>query len=141
MPVLGLNHVNVRTPDFQRTVEFLRDALGMPVTAVPGHDRIEKAAWLHDAGGIPLLHLASADMPYSASEVLPEEPPRGSGAIHHVALTCADYDEMRDRLAALGLDYRENVPEPGVRQMFVIDPTGITFELNFSEARDSHATA
>ena len=134
MPVLGLNHLNVRTPDFQRTVDFLHDALGMAATAVPGHDRIEKAAWLHDASGVPVLHLASADMPYSATEDLPAVAPRGSGAIHHVALTCADYEAMRERLAALDLSFRENVPEPGVRQIFVQDPTGITFELNFSEA-------
>lgn len=133
MPVLGLNHINVRTPDFQRSVEFLRDALGMTATAVPGHDRIEKAAWLHDASGVPVLHLASADIPYSANEVLPAEPPRGSGAIHHVALTCADYEVMRQHLAVLDLAFRENIPEPGIRQIFVQDPTGITFELNFSE--------
>jgi catechol 2,3-dioxygenase-like lactoylglutathione lyase family enzyme len=133
MPILGLNHINVRTPDFQATVDFLRDALGMQATAVSGHGMIEKAAWLHDATGVPVLHLASADMPYSATEVLPAVPPRGSGAIHHVALTCADYDAMRARLAALELGFRENVPEPGVRQIFVQDPTGITFELNFSQ--------
>ncbi len=134
MPVLGLNHINVRTPDFLRTVEFLRDALGMAATAVPGHGRIDKTAWLHDTAGVPVLHLASADVPYSAGEILPEVPPRGSGAIHHVALTCSDYEAMRARLAALDLGFRENIPEPGVRQIFVQDPTGITFELNFSEA-------
>jgi catechol 2,3-dioxygenase-like lactoylglutathione lyase family enzyme len=134
MPVLGLNHINVRTPDFRLTVEFLRDALGMAATAVPGHDRIDKAAWLHDASGMPVLHLASADTAYSASEILPAVPPRGSGAIHHVALSCANYEAMRQRLAALDLCFRENVPEPGVRQIFVEDPTGITFELNFNGA-------
>lgn len=134
MPVLGLNHLNVRTPNFQLTVEFLRDALGMTATAVPGHDIIEKAAWLHDASDVPVLHLASADVPYSATEVLPEVPPRGSGAIHHVALTCSDYEAMRARLTRLAVGYRENVPEPGVRQIFVEDPTGITFELNFTQA-------
>jgi hypothetical protein len=44
---------------------------------------------------------------------------------------------MRERLAIQEVPYRENVPEPGVRQMFVQDPTGITFELNFREAEPS----
>jgi len=132
MPVHGLHHINIRTPDYPATVKFLRDALDMEVTAVPGHGQIEKAAWVHDAAGVPILHLASADTAYSPAEVLPSVPPRGSGAIHHVALSCADYEVMKRRLAALGIDYRENVPEPGVRQIFVLDPTGITFELNFS---------
>jgi hypothetical protein len=41
MPVLSFNHLNVRTPDFGRTVNFLRDALGMKVSPVPDHDSIE----------------------------------------------------------------------------------------------------
>ena len=133
MPVLGLNHINVRTPDFNQTVEFLRDALGMAVTAVPGHDVIEKAAWVYDASGAPVLHLARSDVAYSSNEVLPAEPPRGSGAIHHLALSCADFEGMRDRLTALNISFRENIPEAGVRQLFVQDPTGITLELNFQE--------
>ena len=71
MPVLGLNHLNVRTPDFKLTVEFLRDALGMKVSPVPELDSIEKAAWIYDDSGAPVLHLASADVPYSPTEVLP----------------------------------------------------------------------
>ena len=134
MPVLGFNHLNVRTPDFGRTVDFLRDALGMKVSPVPDHDSIEKAAWIYDDHGTPVLHLASADVTYSPTEVLPAEPPRGSGAIHHVALSCADFDAMRARLTALNLSFRENyIPKTGVRQIFVRDPTDILLELNFSE--------
>jgi catechol 2,3-dioxygenase-like lactoylglutathione lyase family enzyme len=134
MPVLGLNHVNVRTPDFMRTVEFLRDALGMTVTAVPEHESNHKAAWAYDHSGVPVLHLASADVAYSPDEVLPAEPPRGSGAVHHIALTCAGFEDMRARLAALSVSFRENhMAEAGVRQLFVKDPTGILLELNFRE--------
>jgi catechol 2,3-dioxygenase-like lactoylglutathione lyase family enzyme len=133
MSVLGLNHLNIRTPDFQRTVEFLRDALGMKVTAVPEHDSMEKAAWIYDDSGAPVLHMARADVQYSPTEVLPAEPPRGSGAIHHIALTCTDYEGMRARLAGLRLSFRENYnSKTGVRQIFVKDPTDISFELNFS---------
>jgi catechol 2,3-dioxygenase-like lactoylglutathione lyase family enzyme len=135
MPVLGFNHLNVRTPDFKRTVDFLRDALGMRVSSVPQFESNEKAAWVYDASGAPVLHLASADVPYSPSEVLPVEPPRGSGAIHHVALSCADFEGMRARLIALQLNFRENHnPKTGVRQIFVQDPTDIFIELTFSKA-------
>jgi catechol 2,3-dioxygenase-like lactoylglutathione lyase family enzyme len=134
MPVLGLNHLNVRTPDFKRTVDFLRDALGMKVSPVPHHDSIEKAAWVYADSGAPVLHLASADVAYSPNEVLPAEPPRGSGAIHHVALSCADFEAMRARLATLDLGFRENhIPKAGVRQIFVREPTGILLELNFRD--------
>jgi catechol 2,3-dioxygenase-like lactoylglutathione lyase family enzyme len=134
MPVLGFNHLNVRTPDFKRTVDFLREALGMRVSPVPERDSIEKAAWIYDDSGTPVLHLASADIPYSPTEILSAEAPRGSGAIHHVAFSCADFEAMRARLTALDLEFRENhIPKTGVRQIFVRDPTDILFELNFSK--------
>ena len=125
MPVLGLNHLNIRTPEFKRTVEFLRDALGMNVSPVPECDSIEQAAWIHDDSGMPVLHLARAEVPYSPTEVLPDEAPRGSGAIHHLALSCADFEAMRSRLTALSLSFRENhIPKAGIRQIFVrIPPT------------------
>jgi catechol 2,3-dioxygenase-like lactoylglutathione lyase family enzyme len=131
MPVHGFNHLNIRTPDFQRTVEFLTTALGMTLSPIPGQASTQKAAWILDTSGSAVLHLASADVPYSKGEVLPDPPPRGTGVIHHVALTCADFEAMRARLRALSLEFRENIPEQGVRQLFVTDPSGITFELNF----------
>ncbi|HTV95192.1 MAG TPA: VOC family protein [Steroidobacteraceae bacterium] len=134
MPVLGLDHVNVRTPDFKRTVEFLRDALGMTVSPPPSRESIDKGAWVYDHGGAPVLHLASADVAYSPSEVLPAEAPRGSGAIHHIALSCADFAATRARLIALDVSFRENhVADMGIRQIFVRDPTDILLELNFRE--------
>jgi len=134
MPVHGFNNLNVRTPEFKRTVEFLTGALGMGLSPVPGLASTEKAAWILDHSGTAVLHLASADVPYSRDEVLPEPPPRGSGAIHHIALTCTDIGAMRARLCGLNVEFRENIPEQGVSQIFVKDPTGILFELNFREA-------
>ena len=87
MPVLGLNHINIRTPDCQATVNFLRDALDLVVTAVPGHGQIDKAAWVHDAACEPIRHLDSADIACTPAEVLPAVPSRGSGAIHRGALS------------------------------------------------------
>jgi catechol 2,3-dioxygenase-like lactoylglutathione lyase family enzyme len=133
MSVLGFNHLNIRTPDFKRTVAFLRDALGMKVTPIAESDSIEKSAWVHDDTGAAVLHLASAEVRYSPTEVLPAEPPRGSGAIQHVALSCTDFEAMRARLTALDVSFRENhIPRDGVRQIFVRDPTDILIELHFS---------
>lgn len=133
MPVQGLNHINIRTPEYQRTVDFLRDALGFKVLPVSGYTSTEKAAWICDESGNDLLHLASADIPYSPSEVLPDEAPRGSGAVHHIAFSCSDYEGMRSRLISLNVVFRENYVERlDIRQIFVQDPIGITFELNFS---------
>ncbi|HEX7854605.1 MAG TPA: VOC family protein [Sphingobium sp.] len=134
MAVLGFSHLNVRTPDFARTLAFLRDALGMEAAPPPRLDATDKAAWIYDSNGGALLHLASAEILYSPTEILPQVAPRGSGAIHHVAFSCSDYASMRARLINAAVDFRENEPETGVRQIFVEDPTGIMFELNFQES-------
>ena len=133
MPVLGLDHVNIRTPEYARTLDFLQSVLGLQVTAVPGRDSTDRAAWAHDANGLPIFHLARSDVAYSADEQLPEPAPRGSGAIHHLALSCSDYEGTRRRLESCAIAFRENFPAEGVKQLFVEDPSGITFELNFRE--------
>ena len=131
MTVIGFDHLNIRTPDFARTLAFLQDALGMRASPLPQFDTMDSTAWVYNSEGAPVLHLASADVRYAPDEVLADPPPRGSGAIQHVALACIGYDEMRARLETVGAAYRENVPEPGVRQIFVSDPSAILFELNF----------
>jgi catechol 2,3-dioxygenase-like lactoylglutathione lyase family enzyme len=133
MTVQGFNHLNIRTPEFGRTISFFTEALGMSLSVVPGLTSTERAAWILDANGTALFHVARADVAYSQGEVLPDPPLRNSGAIHHVALTCTDLGDMRERLRRLSIKARENSPAPGVRQLFVIDPSGITFELNFRE--------
>lgn len=50
-----------------------------------------------------------------------------------MALTCTDIEAMRAKLRALNLEFRENNPEKGVRQIFVKDPSDITLELNFRD--------
>ncbi len=131
MPIQGVNHLNIRTPEYGRTIRFFTEALGMSLSPVPGFTSTEKAAWILDASGAALFHVARADVGYSPGEVLPDPPLRNSGAIHHVALTCTDLADMRERLRRLNITARENSPAPDVRQIFVIDPSGITFELNF----------
>jgi catechol 2,3-dioxygenase-like lactoylglutathione lyase family enzyme len=135
MSVRCLDHLNIRTPNFERTVWFLNAALGMRVSPLPQFDSMELTAWAYDESGMPVLHLARADVRYSPTETLPVDPPRGTGAIHHVALSCTDYETMRVRLLALNLTFRENYSDQtGVRQIFVRDPTDILFELNFGAA-------
>ena len=58
-----------------------------------------------------------------------------TGALHHVALRCAGYEELRARLASYGLEHRINVVAAvGLRQIFVLDPNQVLLELNFFAA-------
>jgi hypothetical protein len=59
----------------------------------------------------------------------------GSAAVDHLAFLATDLLDMRRRLHDAGLDYRERtVPNLGLHQVFVKDPSGVTIELNFPAA-------
>jgi len=132
VPVMSLDHVNIRAPDYPGTIAFLRDALGMVVTAPPGLDSTDKAAWVCDERGLPVLHVSDAKIEMGLFNLMPATSERGSGAIHHVALGCQGFDAVCSRLASLGLDYKVNEVSGGaIRQLFVKDPSQILFELNF----------
>ena len=53
-------------------------------------------------------------------------------ALHHVALRCSGYEEVRARLARGGIAHQLNeVAAAGLRQIFVLDPNEVLLELNF----------
>jgi catechol 2,3-dioxygenase-like lactoylglutathione lyase family enzyme len=55
-----------------------------------------------------------------------------TGAIHHVALRCANFAAVLARLDARGAEYRVNdVPSIGLKQIFTADPNNVLLELNF----------
>ncbi|WP_299309771.1 VOC family protein [uncultured Croceicoccus sp.] len=123
MPILAIDHVNIRTPDMDGTIAFFRDMLDMEITAAPGR-RVEHNARLLDEAGRAVVHL------------LREKPgaPVGedNGAFDHVALECSGYDALLERLGRNGYRVRTNeVAEIGLRQIFVHEPNGVLLELNF----------
>lgn len=134
MPVFGLEHVNIRTADLQGTLAFFRDVLSMDVRPPPGRTSVEDGAWVYDANGMAVVHVASSAIAYPSDAKLPFEPGRGSGSLHHVALKCSNFDETLARLRKLGVECFENhLPAYKLRQIFVSDPNGILFELNFAD--------
>ena len=133
MPVLGLEHVNIRTSDPARTIAFFRDVLAMRVGPSPGNPSIENGAWIFDANDAAVVHIANAKMVYPSDGKLPFKPSQGSGALHHVALKCSGFDATLERVKALGVEFYVNdMPQRKLRQIFVSEPNDILFELNFS---------
>lgn len=132
MPVDAIDHVNIRTSDVPGTARFFADVLDMRITASPGNPDPEKAAWVCDAEGRAVVHLARPDIlyPWEATPPAPSAP--GSGRVHHVALRCSGYETVSARLQDQGYRFETNdIPQVGLRQIFVADPNGILFELNF----------
>lgn len=132
MPVIGLDHVNVRTADVTLTLAFFRDVLGMAIVPPPGLTGTERSGWVLDQDGRAAVHVGSLDLAYPGDDGASVRSAQGSGAIDHFAFNCSAYVETRDRLKGLGLAFTENhVREIGLRQLFVREANGILIELNF----------
>ncbi len=132
MTVQSLDHVNIRSACMAETLAFYRDTLGMTVEAPPGRSDTLEVAWILSADGRPSVHLGSTARLSFLDEGRDWTGVTGSGLVDHVAFNCTGHDAMRQRLEATGLALRFNeVPEIGLRQIFVVDPNGILIELNF----------
>lgn len=132
MPIARIDHVNIRTPDLAGTVAFFRDVLEMEATPAPG-TTLDQACWMRDAGGLPAIHIGKTDLTYPTDHWRkPAQFAPGSAAVHHVALNCEGYDEVAGRLASHGCETStSDIPEIGLRQIFVEEANGILLELNF----------
>ena len=119
MAILDLDHINIRTTELAKTQGFFTEVLGLTVGWRP--DFPFGGTWLY-AGGKDVVHLVEV--------AKPSAPSRGS-ALDHFAFAIDDYEDSERRLQAAGLAYEPAVsPNGGIRQMFVTELNGVTFELN-----------
>ncbi len=150
MAIGRLAHFSVRTTTLDASRDFYCKVLGFregfrPNFPFPG-------LWLYQGGDeadFGVVHLIGIDRndPNGLKNYLgdkPEESLHGSAALDHLAFLATDLAGMRARIAGAGLPYRERtVPDLGLHQVFVEDPSGVTIELNFpaAEAQALAATA
>jgi catechol 2,3-dioxygenase-like lactoylglutathione lyase family enzyme len=130
MRVEALDHVNIITDRLDQTADFYAQVLGLERRLAPPPLTPQNAAWMYDEAGRAIVHINSEDCPRAFDRAV--EPGALTGALHHVALRVAGYDELKARLDARGADYRENlVAAIGLRQIFTADPNNVLLELNF----------
>src|SRR3546814_13539725 len=86
MAVIGIDHVNIRTPDVAATLGFFRDVLEMTVTPPPGRSSISDSGWVLDGNGHAAIHVGSTSLAFPGDDKQAAVASRGSGAVHHVAL-------------------------------------------------------
>ena len=119
MPILGLDHINIRTADLARTTTFFTEVLGLTVGWRPAFPF--GGAWLY-AEGKDLVHLV---------EVARPQAPSRTSSLDHFAFAIDDYDAAVRTLEAHGMAYEPAVsPEGDIRQVFVTELNGVTIELN-----------
>jgi catechol 2,3-dioxygenase-like lactoylglutathione lyase family enzyme len=130
--VAALDHVNIITADLEGSVRFYAELLDLEPRDGPPPLTHDNARWMYDEAGRAILHLNSLECPRAYDRDVTVGP---TGALHHVALRCQGYDEVRARLTRRGLGHRLNdVTAAGLRQIFVLDPNGVLLELNFFAA-------
>jgi catechol 2,3-dioxygenase-like lactoylglutathione lyase family enzyme len=130
MIVQRLDHVNIITDRLAETARFYADLLDLEERDGPPPMQPHQVRWMYDHAGNAILHLNSVDCPRVFERSV--TPGSETGAIHHVALRCGDFDTVKARLDARGSDYRINdVPSIGLKQIFTADPNNVLLELNF----------
>jgi catechol 2,3-dioxygenase-like lactoylglutathione lyase family enzyme len=122
MTIDGIQHINIRCADLERTRDFYVRILGLRVGHRPPFQ--STGYWLY-FGDQPLVHLVQ--------RVPGDAPHAGSGNIDHVAFGCTDLQRTRDALTAAGVAFREAAAPDGTAQIRAQDPDGIQLELNFEQ--------
>jgi catechol 2,3-dioxygenase-like lactoylglutathione lyase family enzyme len=133
MGLESLAHCSIRTGKLSETRQFYIDALGLvegprPNFPFPG-------VWLY-LDGRDVIHVIGIDQNdatglegYLGGRDVASD---GTGSFDHVAFVARDVPAVKARLEAHNLAYRQRtVPGMDLEQIFVIDPNGVTIELNF----------
>jgi len=132
MPLTQMEHYLVLTDDLEATRAFYCDLLGMEAGYRPPLDFL--GYWLY-VGETPAIHVAGWHdyERYARGAGMPIPTHTGTtGPVDHIAFTGTGHDELAARLDAAGVEYQRNeIPDIGLRQIFVHDPSGVRIELNF----------
>ena len=128
MPVSALDHFTLRVDATALAAAraFYVEVLGL--TDGPRPDFVFPGHWLY-AGERALVHLAGLP-PAQAGRTVST-----TGKLDHIALRATGLADVRSRLRAAGVPWRE-APVPGfaLHQLFVTDPFGLSLELTFDAA-------
>ena len=147
MPVGKLDHYSIRTLDIEASRRFYTDVMGFEVGFRPPFDF--PGLWLYNGSPHPqsygVVHIVGVDPanPDGLKAYLGDRDIStlaGTGTVDHMAFTATGLEDMRGRLKRHGVAYRERtVPDLGLHQVFLEDPSGVTIELNYP-AHEARAT-
>jgi len=129
MAIVKPAHYSIRTADLDRSQRFYTDVLQLRVGFRPPFNF--PGVWLYpaqDESEFGAVHLIGIEP--GSREGLRDH--LGTGSVDHLAFLATDWPGMRQRFAALGIPYRmQRVPSLDLIQVFLVDPSGVTIELNY----------
>jgi catechol 2,3-dioxygenase-like lactoylglutathione lyase family enzyme len=144
MTITRLAHYAIRTADLEASRRFYTDVMGFRVGYRPPFPF--PGIWLYqgeDQSEFGIVHIIGVDRDNPKGlegywGIDSNKPRSGAGSFDHIAFVAKDWPQMRTRCQAHPVDYVErSVPELGLHQVFLVDPSGITLELNYPAVEGS----
>lgn len=128
MPMVWLDHVNIRTSDLAALTEFYDKILGLPAGERPPFGF--GGAW-HYCGDRAAVHLVE----------VPKTPAGKDPKLEHFAFRAKGLGKFVEHLKAHDVDYTlVKVPLTGIIQVNVLDPDGNHIEVQFAPAEADQVT-
>ena len=132
MPISAFDHYTVRSADVDASWRFYEQALGLNVRRREG---FPVPAFIVSIGDREVVHVfqASPEMEAVFARMAPRDDETAqwrTGRLHHVEFWTTGVTEMRARLAAAGVAFRERTL-PDKHQLNLTDPDGIQVGINF----------
>src|SRR5258708_38696869 len=144
MTVTKLAHYAIRTADLETSRRFYTEVMGLRVGYRPPFPF--PGIWLYlqeDQSTSAIVHIIGVDPDDPKGHegywgIGSSKPRSGTGSFDHTAFLATDWLQMRTRCQTHRVDYVErSVPELGLHQVFLHDPSGITLELNYPAVEGS----
>jgi catechol 2,3-dioxygenase-like lactoylglutathione lyase family enzyme len=137
MPIISPDHYTVRSHDIDASWRFYESVLGLQVRK---RDVPVPAFIVSIWPDRQVVHVfqASDEMETIFAKYPSRDELKGwnTGRIHHVEFWATGLNEFRDRFKAQGIEFTERML-PDKYQVGVVDPDGITVNLNFPPAEAS----
>jgi len=124
---IGFIHEGVpcKLEDLPASIKFYQDVLGLHLLPRPkALDDIAPGAWMGDAENRVQFHLIAKDDEYAPGADAGAHP-----AGRHTAWMVKDIGAFRARMKALGVHFSEISSLIGAPQVFIVDPSGHTWEF------------
>ncbi len=148
MSIDKLSHYSVRTLDLEATRRFYTEVMGFSVGPRPPFKF--PGLWLyrggHDSYDNAIVHIVGIDPndPQGLKDYLGDRDTStltgGTGTFDHIAFAATGLGDMLNQLRKKNIAYRERaVPDLGLHQVFLDDPSGVVIELNYPASENAAA--
>ncbi len=140
MPISKLSHYSIRTTDLEASRRFYTEVMGFSVGPRPAFKF--PGLWLysggHDSYDNAVVHIIGIDPndPQGLKDYLGDRDPAslagGTGTFDHIAFSATGLGNMLQHLKQKKVAHRSReVPDLGLHQVFLDDPSGVVIELNY----------